>query len=167
MKRKRKIILSIGSNVEPRYGYILSAIEYLREGVSIIKLSSIYETDPWGYSKQDRFLNLCVFAYTHLKPFELLRFVKDVERLVGRKETFRWGPREIDIDIVYYDSLIVDTDNLIIPHPGRLERNFVMVPLFEIYPSFVDPEYGVSVSWIINKYFDLMNVATLLKSRFL
>ncbi|MCS7298500.1 MAG: 2-amino-4-hydroxy-6-hydroxymethyldihydropteridine diphosphokinase [Spirochaetia bacterium] len=147
----KKVILSLGSNIEPRNVFIERAIEKLRVGVNILKISRIYQTKPWGYEEQNDFLNLSLVGYTNLLPFELLTFIKDIEKSVGRKDRFKWGPREIDIDIVYYSSIVIHTNTLRIPHPYRLDRRFVLIPTFEIEPNFIDPEYNISISKLVQK----------------
>lgn len=149
---KRKVILSLGSNIEPRKVFIERAIEKLSTRVNIVKTSRVYQTKAWGYEKQDDFLNLSLVGYTDLLPFELLTFVKDIEKSIGRKERFKWGPREIDIDIIYYSSIVIRTDTLCIPHPYRLNRSFVLIPIFEIEPEFIDPEYNITISRLVQKY---------------
>jgi 2-amino-4-hydroxy-6-hydroxymethyldihydropteridine diphosphokinase len=134
------IILSLGSNIEPRKEYLLLALKELEKYLKIEKVSKIYETKPVGFEKQNNFLNLIVIGDTELTPQELLKKIKETETKVGRKERFRWGPREIDIDIVYFKNKVVEEENLIIPHPERLKRNFVIIPLLELIPDFVDPQ---------------------------
>ncbi|MGC8766555.1 MAG: 2-amino-4-hydroxy-6-hydroxymethyldihydropteridine diphosphokinase [Brevinematia bacterium] len=162
------IILSLGSNIEPRIEYIKLTISYLREFFDIFYISSLYETDPIGYVDQGKFLNLVIVGNSNKLPFDLLKLVKNTERRVGRIERFRWGPREIDIDIIYYKKIVIKSNELIIPHKERLKRSFVLFPLFEVLPSFVDPQYDIPIGFFVNKLKKQgIGGITLLKSKFL
>jgi len=99
----------------------------------------MYETEPWGERNQPRFINMAIEGETRLTPVRLLEVLKMIEDEVGRKETFRWGPRVIDLDILLYDDLVMDTSELIIPHPRMHEREFVLRPLAEIAPDKIHP----------------------------
>lgn len=134
-----QICLSLGSNIGDRENFIKSAIELLKMKVEIQKISSLYETAPWGKTKQPNFLNICLLGETDLKPAELLEFIHETETHVGRTPSFKWGPREIDIDILFYDHQIINTERLIIPHPHLSERAFVLVPLADIVPKYKHP----------------------------
>lgn len=134
--------LGLGSNIGDRKANIDRAIELLKaqRDVEIIKASSIHETAPVGYRDQPDFFNAVVMIETRLKPRELLNAVLSIESLMGRKRTIRWGPRVIDIDILLYDNERLDEDDLHIPHPRMLEREFVMKPLAEIAPDLILPD---------------------------
>lgn len=134
-----QICLSLGSNIGDRENFIKSAIELLKMKVEIQKISSLYETAPWGKTKQPNFLNICLLGETDLKPAELLEFIHETETHVGRTPSFKWGPREIDIDILFYDHQIINTEGLMIPHPHLAERAFVLVPLADIVPKYKHP----------------------------
>lgn len=138
MRMNEYVILSLGSNIGSREKYLSKAIEEIKKFVEIEKISRIYETSPVGVENQDKFLNLVVIGDTKLSPHELLLKLKETEKRVGRKERFRWGPREIDIDIVYFKSEVIKEGDLVIPHPERLNRNFVIIPILELLPNFVD-----------------------------
>jgi dihydroneopterin aldolase / 2-amino-4-hydroxy-6-hydroxymethyldihydropteridine diphosphokinase len=131
---KHKAFLSLGSNMWDREGNIRSAIERLGsfDDIKLNGISGIYETEPVGYLEQDMFYNAVVEVSTCLKPHELLKRVLGIENELGRKRTVRWGPRTIDIDILTYDDMKMDTEDLILPHPRMFERAFVLVPLMEI-----------------------------------
>ena len=105
----------------------------------IVAVSSFYETAPWGVEEQPPFLNLAVEVVTGLEPRELLKLLKQIEGELGRIEAGRWGPRLIDLDIIYYGGRVIKEDGLTIPHPRLHERGFVLAPLSEIAPDFVDP----------------------------
>ena len=133
------VYLGLGTNLGDRKQNISKAIEAISLKMSISKQSSLYETTAWGYTDQPNFLNQVIQVETHLSPLRLLNFLKKTEVELGRVENFRYGPRLIDIDILFYDDLIKTTSRLQIPHPRILERAFVLVPLNEIAPGFVHP----------------------------
>jgi 2-amino-4-hydroxy-6-hydroxymethyldihydropteridine diphosphokinase len=129
---------SLGSNIGEKAEMIRRAVYMLQDTGAItgITISSLYRTAPWGHVvEQDWFVNACGFGYTKLPPVELLRRCKDIETRLGRSETVRWGPRVIDIDLLYYGDLELDTPSLTIPHREILNRAFVLIPLAEIRPD--------------------------------
>lgn len=103
--------------------------------IKVVGVSSIYETDPVGYEEQASFLNIAVAIATSLAPHDLLTFCLALEKKIGRVRLFKWGPRLIDIDILLYDDQVIQTEDLIVPHPLMKERAFVMIPLLEIAPE--------------------------------
>jgi 2-amino-4-hydroxy-6-hydroxymethyldihydropteridine diphosphokinase len=107
--------------------------------MTIKKVSSVYETEPVYYEEQPLYFNAVLSAVTELEPFALLRFVKSIESDLGRQPSFRNAPRLIDIDILFYGDLVVQTEELTIPHPGIVERAFVLAPLAEIAPELIHP----------------------------
>jgi len=132
--------LSIGSNLGNREDNIGDAIAALaKRGIRVVKESSLYETEPVGFRDQGWFLNCAVEVETTLGPAELLEAIWGIEQSMGRHRTVPMGPRVIDIDIVLYDDQIVENENLSIPHPRMLARNFVLVPLDEIAPHVLHP----------------------------
>ena len=133
------IYLSLGTNIGNRADNLKQAISSLPPQMTVKKKSNIYETPPWGYTEQDQFLNMVVKATTYLEPEPLLKHIKRLEVALGRKATFHYGPRLIDIDILFYDDLILDTPPLIIPHPHLHERGFVLLPMMDIAPDLVHP----------------------------
>ncbi|MEW6162717.1 MAG: 2-amino-4-hydroxy-6-hydroxymethyldihydropteridine diphosphokinase [Nitrospirota bacterium] len=144
--------IGIGSNLGNRQENCLRTIEILeKRGITVKKKSSIYETEPWGVKDQPRFINMAIEVETGLEPKELLRILKDVEREVGREESFKWGPRIIDLDILLFDSLILREDDLEIPHPLMHERDFVLRPLCEIAPERIHPILKVRVCDLMQK----------------
>lgn len=142
---QNNVFLAIGSNMGDRAWHIDSARQFLQSQVGeLLKVSCLYETQPWGNPVQDPFLNQVVHVKTDLGPHALLQRLKGYEYDMGRKDTVRWGSRIIDIDILYYGHLILDRDDLQLPHPELTERNFVLVPLVEIAPDFLHPIFKLS-----------------------
>lgn len=135
--------LSLGSNMGDREKNLSSAIFHLSENnqIQIVKSSSIYETDPVGYTNQDKFLNIVIQILTSLSPEELLNVCLKIEEKLGRKRVIRWGPRNIDLDILLYNQENIETEDLVIPHPRMFERAFVMIPLLEIEPDFKEKNF--------------------------
>jgi len=137
---KHRVFIAIGSNLGEREKNILDAINYLiEEGIDVKKISSIIETEPYGVEEQPKFLNCVVEGLTTFSPKELLALLLDIERRLGRVRTLRWGPRTIDLDIIFYDDLVIDEPDLKIPHPDMQNRFFVLNPLSEIAGDFVHP----------------------------
>lgn len=131
---KQKVYLSIGSNIGEREINILKSLLLLekREDVEVVKVSSFYETEPVGYEEQDIFVNCAAEIRTTLKPFKLLEVLKNIETEIGRKMLFRWGPRTIDLDIIFYGDINIKSKTLQIPHKEYKNRNFVLTPIFEL-----------------------------------
>ncbi|HNT54929.1 MAG TPA: dihydropteroate synthase [Anaerolineaceae bacterium] len=137
-----KLYLALGSNLGNRRGNLQAALDALGPQILWKRSSPIYETPPWGYTEQPAFLNMVVAAETDLEPLELLQALKGVEARVGRTPSFRYGPRQIDLDILFYDDLILDTPELVIPHPRLVERAFVLQPLVDLNPGLSHPGLG-------------------------
>ncbi|MCP3678382.1 MAG: 2-amino-4-hydroxy-6-hydroxymethyldihydropteridine diphosphokinase [Deltaproteobacteria bacterium] len=135
------VYIGIGSNIGDKVANCQRAIELIGEKMVIRKVSSLYETKPWGYSEQDDFVNSVIEATTSLGTGELLPLIQTIERDVGRDgvATRRWGPRVIDLDILFYGMMVLDENRLIIPHPHIAQRAFVLVPLAEIAPALLHP----------------------------
>ena len=145
------IYLSLGSNIGNRRKNLEKAlIELEKNNINIIKISSVYETEPVG-PKQRNFYNIAGKFSTNLLPDELLKQLKQIEKTLGRIKTFRWGPRVIDIDILFYGAQIIKTKNLIIPHKEIANRAFVLVPMKEIAPHFVHPIYKKTISYLLKR----------------
>lgn len=133
------VFLALGSNLDDRAANLRRALELLRASVEIKEASDVYESEPMYVSDQPLFYNMVVSGATDLPPHELLKSAKGIEAALGRRAAGHNLPRPIDIDILMYDSAIVDTPELTIPHPRMLERAFVMLPLSDIAPTHVHP----------------------------
>lgn len=144
------VYLGLGANLGDRRATLCAARKQLAPSVEIVRCSSLYETPPWGVTDQPPFLNAVCYGRTALNPHNLLVFLKELERDLGRTATKRWGPRVIDLDILFFDDLILSTPSLTIPHSLLHERAFVLVPLHEIAPDLHHPVLGVSISALAN-----------------
>jgi len=144
------VYLSLGANIEDREQYIKDAISSLK-AFEKIECSSFYETTPWGNLRQKNFLNTVCVVKTDKKPTEILSIIKSIEKGLGRKRITKWGPRTIDIDILFYGDMVIHTADLIIPHPHISERRFVLVPLSKIAPDFIHPVLKKTVEQMLKK----------------
>lgn len=140
-RKWHKVYLSLGSNMGDKRENLIEAIKRIGEleSTEVIKSSTILETKPFGYIEQDNFLNACLEVKTLLTPQEFLSSILKIELDMGRVREIKWGPRVIDIDILFYDNEIIQEDNLAVPHPWICEREFVLEPLSEIAPNYVHP----------------------------
>jgi 2-amino-4-hydroxy-6-hydroxymethyldihydropteridine diphosphokinase len=138
-----RVFVGLGSNVGDRLGYLRAAVSSLRatDDVEVVAASTVYETEPAGPEQPD-FLNAVVELDTDLAAEELLRICKRVEADLGRVPRERWGPREIDLDLLVYGDRRVETDDLVVPHPQLSARTFVLVPLEELAPALDVPGVG-------------------------
>jgi len=134
------VYLALGTNLGNRMENFHRAIAALSPTVRVTALSPVYETPPWGYADQPAFLNMALAGETESDPLGLIAFLKKLETELGREKTFRNGPRLIDMDILFYDTLVFEQADLVIPHPRLHERAFVLVPLNYIAPELVHPK---------------------------
>lgn len=134
-----EVYLAFGSNVGDSRQNIKKAIELLSVSINQIKEAPFYLSKAVGYSDQPDFLNTAIAGQTDLKPEILLAFIKNIERQIGRVERFRFGPREIDIDIILYGEQIIESGELTIPHSSFRDRDFVLQPLYDLNPRLIDP----------------------------
>lgn len=139
------VYLALGSNLGDRLANLKEAIAALPPQMEVKAKSSVYETPPWGYENQSKFLNQVIKAKTYLDPEPLLKHLKRLEVALGRKESFPNGPRLIDMDILFYDDLVLNSPALVIPHPRLHERGFVLLPLMDIAPDLIHPVNKKSV----------------------
>jgi 2-amino-4-hydroxy-6-hydroxymethyldihydropteridine diphosphokinase len=133
------VYIALGTNLGDRLANLRAAIKALPPEITVLTESHIYETPPWGYEDQPAFLNMVVKAETELEPEPLLKYLKQLEIELGREHNVRWGPRLIDLDILFYDNLVLDSPPLAIPHPRLHERAFVLVPLADVAPDLIHP----------------------------
>jgi 2-amino-4-hydroxy-6-hydroxymethyldihydropteridine diphosphokinase len=149
-KEQHTAALLLGSNVGDRPAYLEQAIKLITEKAGrLVANSSLFETAPWGNTAQRSFLNQGILIQTTLPPAELLQTLLDIEIELGRERIEKWGPRIIDIDILYYDQLVINKDHLKIPHPFLQERRFSLVPLHEISPGWVHPQLQKTVAQLL------------------
>lgn len=148
--------IGFGSNIGDRLAHIQNAIHILSktEEITLQKISSVYKTDPVGYEAQAEFLNGVAAIQTSLSPLSLLHTLKDIETEIGRQHRIRWGPREIDLDILIYGNLCLQTEKLIIPHPEMHRRGFVLVPFAEIAPDVVHPVFQETIQTLLERLDD-------------
>jgi len=137
--QKREVVLSLGSNIGDSLRTIQMAIENLSQILDVVKVSSFYRTEPVGLKYQNDFINAIVVGKTSLSPFALLNNIDRIEKRHGRVREIKFGPRTLDIDIIFYGDTILKMSTLQIPHPEFKNRLFVLVPLVEVAPDFVDP----------------------------
>ena len=140
------VYIGIGSNMGDRRANCMRAVTLMNEsGIIVTKESSLYETEPWGLKEQPMFINMAVIAETDLPPEGLLAALKCIENKMGRQETACWGPRCIDLDILFYEDSIITEKDICIPHPLLHQREFVLLPLSEIAPDKWHPLFKKTV----------------------
>ncbi len=141
-------VIGFGSNRGRRIEYIKNALRLLAldKNLSLLKVSGIYETEPWGFKQQNKFLNAAAVFYCRVSPRELLKIVKAAEIKAGRLKRDKWRSREIDIDILFLGNSILNSHKLKIPHEYIAQRNFVLAPLVEIIPDFIHPVLNKKLS---------------------
>ena len=154
------VYIGFGSNIGNRLKHIQNAIHALSktEGIVLQKTSSVYKTDPVGYEAQAQFLNGAASIQTSLSPLSLLHTLKDIETVIGRQHRIHWGPREIDLDLLIYGDLCLQTEKLVVPHPEMHLRRFVLVPLAEIAPDLVHPVFQETIQTLLERLEDNKSV---------
>lgn len=143
--KEHTVYLALGTNLGDRLANLKQAISALTPQMELQTKSQVYETPPWGYEDQPKFLNQVIKAQTYLEPEALLKHLKRLEVALGRKASFQNGPRLIDIDLLFYDDLVLNQPALVLPHPRLHERGFVLLPLMDIAPELMHPVYKKSV----------------------
>jgi len=150
-----ELYAGFGGNIGDVVERFIKAIDFLEDfGIKALKKSNLYKSKPYGFKDQDDFINCVVLFETDLIPEIVLGLFKRAEHSLGRIERFKWGPREIDIDILFYDSLVYKKPELVIPHKDIQNRDFVLKPMLEIAPNFIHPVLGKTVEEL---YMELKN----------
>lgn len=162
MKKQHKTHLLLGGNLGDRTANLAAARKLIGEKIgTVVKASSLYETQPWGKSDQPDFLNQAVEVATDLKPEDVLAAIFSIERTLGRQREDKWSARTIDIDILFYDAKSLATKDLTIPHPHLQERNFVLVPMLEIAANKQHPVFKKSIAELYEACLDDLEVVQL------
>ena len=160
IRNENNLILHLGSNIENRNHYLKTALDAIGRKIgSIQQQSHIYETEAWGVEDQADFLNLAVKVKTILPPIQVLETIHQIENQLGRLRSEKWGARTIDIDILFYNQIVMETKALTIPHIQIAKRNFVLIPLLDIIPEFVHPVLEVSMEALYWKSKDQQEVS--------
>lgn len=151
-----EVFLSLGANKGNRFFNIILALTKINqiEKTKTVKFSSIYETEPYGVKDQNRFLNLVLKISTELDPFKLHYYLIDIEKAIGRETKGDLQPREIDIDILFFDDLVIETQSLIVPHRDLHNRKFVLIPLIEIEPELIHPVFKKNIKELLSQITD-------------
>jgi 2-amino-4-hydroxy-6-hydroxymethyldihydropteridine diphosphokinase len=146
------IYLGLGSNIGNKLSFIKSAEEEIAKlnDTKVLRSSSVYRTEPWGIKSQKEFLNSVLEIESNSGPEELLKELKEIEIVLGRKNREKWFEREIDIDILFYGDMKITNSIVNIPHPEIQNRKFVLVPLCELNPGFIHPELNCSMESLLN-----------------
>ena len=156
------VYLLLGSNENNRLQNLASARSLIElQGGKILKQSALYETEAWGLKEQNSFFNQALLIETSFSPHQLLAILKAIEKEIGRVETVKWGPRVIDIDILFYGNEIVEQEDLKIPHPYLHERKFTLAPLNEIASEFVHPVFQKTIKLLLQECSDVSEVKQL------
>lgn len=148
------VFIALGSNIEPRLKYLTAAVDQLQTLGKLIKIAPLYLSSAYGVPDQPDFFNSAAMLNTNFLPLDLLTALKDIEGKIGRKERYHWGPREIDLDIIFYDNETVDEKELIIPHPDYKNRRFVLHPLVDMEPNYSPPGETKNLSQLLHECTD-------------
>jgi len=149
------VFLLLGTNLGDKWANLEKALDHIaRAAGPIVKASSVFESSPWGFTNQPEYLNQVILIDTSLNPNELLDVLLGIESHMGRKRIKKWDPRLIDIDILFYNDLLLQKDGLILPHPHLANRRFTLVPLNEIAPDFIHPVLQKSSTQLLKDCMD-------------
>ena len=154
-----KVYLLLGSNLGNRMDLLETARDEIATNIGLLSnWSSIYETEAWGKKSKKKYLNQAIEIYTNLSPDQLMEDILTIEQKLGRERTSKWEDRLIDIDILFFDDQIIQTDQLTVPHPRIHERNFVLVPMMEIAAELIHPYNGKSIEQLYLSSVDNLDV---------
>ncbi|MBE7175255.1 MAG: 2-amino-4-hydroxy-6-hydroxymethyldihydropteridine diphosphokinase [Mucilaginibacter polytrichastri] len=154
-----QFFLSLGSNMGDRDANLKQAIRFIHSEIGAVSgQSDVYETEPWGNTEQDAFLNQIIIVASELPPADALHHILAIEEKMGRKRLLRWGPRLIDIDILLCDDLVIDSPGLIIPHPEMHKRRFILEPIAQLSPYKIHPVLKKSMADLYNNLSDPLTV---------
>ncbi len=157
-----KVFIALGSNLGDRVENLKKAIQAIELTIGVtLRQSSVFETKPWGKIDQPDFLNQVILVTSNKSPQECLHLLASIEEQMGRKRNEKWGARIIDLDLLYVDDAIVQSEKLSLPHPGIPKRRFVLVPLVEISPDFVHPQLQKTQRQLLAECPDLLEVKSL------
>ena len=155
----KRIFLLLGTNLGNRSGNLSLAMQKIKDVAGkIIAFSSLYSTAAWGNVTQPDFYNQVIEIETNLEPHRLLETLLEIEKDMGRIRTEKWGPRTIDIDILFYDQRVINSPTLVVPHPGIPDRKFTLVPLQELAPEFQHPVSKKTVRTLLGECQDQTRV---------
>ena len=150
-----EVYLQLGSNIGDRLDNLDQSIKIIIERIgNVLEKSSVYESTPWGVENQRNFLNQVIFVKSNFDPYTILDLVLQIEKDMGRIRIEKWGERIIDIDILFIDDLIIESENLCIPHEFIAKRKFVLQPMCEIAPGFIHPKLNKTISQLLQECID-------------
>lgn len=150
-----EVYLQLGSNIGDRLDNLEQSIKIITERIgNVLEKSSVYESTPWGVENQRNFLNQVIFVKSNFDPYTILDLVLQIEKDMGRIRIEKWGERIIDIDILFIDDLIIESENLCIPHEFIAKRKFVLQPMCEIAPGFIHPKLNKTISQLLEECID-------------
>ena len=150
-----EVYLQLGSNIENRLDNLDQSIKIITERIgNVLEKSSVYESTPWGVENQRNFLNQVIFVKSNFDPYTILDLVLQIEKDMGRIRIEKWGERIIDIDILFIDDLIIESENLCIPHEFIAKRKFVLQPMCEIASAFIHPKLNKTISQLLEECID-------------
>ena len=150
-----EVYLQLGSNIGDRLDNLNQSIKIITERIgNVLEKSSVYESAPWGVENQRNFLNQVIFVKSNFDPYTILDLVLQIEKDMGRIRIEKWGERIIDIDILFIDDLIIESENLCIPHEFIAKRKFVLQPMCEIAPGFIHPKLNKTISQLLEECID-------------
>ena len=150
-----EVYLQLGSNIGDRLDNLDQSIKIITERIgNVLEKSSVYESTPWGVENQRNFLNQVIFVKSNFDPYTILDLVLQIEKDMGRIRIEKWGERIIDIDILFIDDFIIESENLCVPHEFIAKRKFVLQPMCEIAPGFIHPKLNKTISQLLEECID-------------